>query len=64
MSDSVTKWYEMQEENKISLQIDKEMAAADIGQENNKAYKILIDYDIKDIIKAVELYKLNTNGIG
>ena len=23
MSDSVTKWYEMQEENKISLQIDK-----------------------------------------
>ena len=57
MSDSVTKWYEMQEENKISLQIDKEMAAADIGQENNKAYKILIDYDIKDIIKAVELYK-------
>ena len=57
MSDSVTKWYEMQEENKISLQIDKKMAAAGIGQENNKAYKILIDYDIKDIIKAVELYK-------
>ena len=37
MSDSVKAWYEMQEEIKASLQADKEMAAAGIGQENKKA---------------------------
>ena len=56
MSDSVKKWFEMQEEIKVSLQADKEMAAAGIGQENKKAYRILIDYDIKDIREAVKLY--------
>ena len=56
MSDSVKAWYEMQEENKASLQADKEMAAAGIGQENKKAYRILIDYNIKDIRKALEIY--------
>ena len=59
MSDSVTKWFEMQEEKKASLQADKEMASAGIGQENNKAYRILIDYNIEDIRKAVEIYKEN-----
>ena len=47
----------MQEENKASLQADKEMAAAGIGQENKKAYRILIDYDIEDIREAVKLYE-------
>ena len=56
MSDSVKKWFEMQEENKASLQADKEMAAAGIGQENKKAYRILIDYNIEDIRKALEIY--------
>jgi len=66
MSDSVKKWFEMQEEKEVSLQADKEMAAAGIGQENKevlytiplprKAYKILIDYDIEDIREAVKLY--------
>jgi hypothetical protein len=59
MSDSVKKWFEMQEEKKASLQADKEMASAGIGQENNKAYRILIDYNIEDIRKAVEIYKEN-----
>jgi len=59
MSDSVKKWFEMQEEKKASLQVDKEMASAGIGQENNKAYRILIDYNIEDIRKAVEIYKEN-----
>ncbi len=49
----------MQEEKKASLQADKEMASAGIGQENNKAYRILIDYNIEDIRKAVEIYKEN-----
>jgi len=57
MSDSVKAWYEMQEEIKASLQADKEMVAAGIGQENKKAYRILIDYDIKDIREAVKLYE-------
>ena len=34
MSDSVKKWYEMQEEIKVSLQADEEMAKAGIGQES------------------------------
>ena len=59
MSDSVTKWFEMQEEKKASLQADKEMASAGIGQENNKAYRILIDYNIEDIREAVKLYEEN-----
>ena len=59
MSDSVKKWFEMQEEKKASLQADKEMASAGIGQENKKAYRILIDYNIEDIRKAVEIYKEN-----
>ena len=66
MSDSVKKWFEMQEEIKVSLQADKEMAAAGIGQKNKevlythapnrKAYRILIDYNIEDIREAVKLY--------
>ena len=36
MSDSVKKWFEMQEEKEVSLQADKEMAAAGIGQENKE----------------------------
>jgi len=59
MSDSVKKWFEMQEEIKVSLQADKEMAAAGIGQENKKAYRILIDYNIEDIREAVKLYEEN-----
>jgi hypothetical protein len=59
MSDSVTKWFEMQEEKKASLQADKEMASAGIGQENNKAYRILIDYNIEDIREAVKLHEEN-----
>jgi|TARA_R110001599_G_scaffold69959_1_gene196807 hypothetical protein len=59
MSDTVKKWHEMQEEIKTSLQADKEMASAGIGQENNKAYRILIDYDIKDIIRAIDIHKAN-----
>ena len=59
MSDSVKKWFEMQEEMKVSLQADKEMAAAGIGQENKKAYRILIDYNIEDIREAVKLYEEN-----
>jgi|11BtaG_2_1085332.scaffolds.fasta_scaffold04992_3 hypothetical protein len=59
MSDSVKAWYEMQEEIKASLQVDKEMVAAGIGQENKKAYRILIDYNIEDIKKAVEIYEQN-----
>ena len=56
MSDSVKKWFEMQEEKEVSLQADKKMAAAGIGQENKKAYRILIDYNIEDIREAVKLY--------
>jgi len=44
MSDSVKKWHEMQEENKAIVSNVK------------KAYKILIDYDIRDIEKALEIY--------
>ena len=72
MSDSVKKWFEMQEEKEVSLQADKEMAAAGIGQENKevlythaasnrKAYRILIDYDIEDIREAVKLYDKTRN---
>ena len=57
MSDTVKKWHEMQEEINTSLQADKEMASAGIGQENKKAYKILIDYDIKDIIRAIDIHR-------
>ena len=49
----------MQEEKKASLQADKEMASAGIGQENKKAYRILIDYNIEDIREAVKLYDKN-----
>jgi hypothetical protein len=44
MSDSIKKWHEMQEENKAIVSNVK------------KAYKILIDYDIQDIEKALEIY--------
>jgi hypothetical protein len=44
MSDSVKAWHEMQEENKKIVSNVK------------KAYKILIDYDIQDIKKALEIY--------
>jgi hypothetical protein len=59
MSDSVKAWHEMQEELWSSMQADREMAAAGIGQENKKAYRILIDYKIEDIRKAVEIYEQN-----
>jgi hypothetical protein len=49
MSDSVKKWFEMQEENE-----NKEVLHTHAP--NKKAYKILIDYDIKDIREAVNLY--------
>jgi len=47
MSDSVKKWHEMQGEIKASLQADKEMAAAGIGQENKNVenqYLFVLDY--------------------
>ena len=56
MSDSVKKWHEMQEEKLVSLQADEAMAKQGIGQENKKAYKILLDYNVEDIKKALEIY--------
>jgi hypothetical protein len=53
MSDSVKAWNEMQEENKKIISNTK------------KAYKILVEYDIQDIEKAVEIYyKTNTKQVG
>ena len=56
MSDSVKKWFEMQEEIKTSLQADKEMASAGIGQENKKAYRILIDLSLIHISEPTRPY--------
>ena len=57
MSDSVKKWHEMQEEKLHFLNLaDEAMAKQGIGQENKKAYKILLDYDVEDIKKALEIY--------
>jgi len=56
MSDSIKAWHEMQQENLASLQADEAMAKQGIGQENKKAYRILIDYDIEDIKRALEIY--------
>ena len=52
MSDSVKAWYEMQEEKKSGKLI------API-KHPEKAYRILIDYNIEDIREAVKLYEEN-----
>lgn len=52
MSDSVKKWFEMQEENE-----NKEVLHTHAP--NKKAYRILIDYNIKDIREAVKIYEEN-----
>jgi hypothetical protein len=52
MSDSVKKWFEMQEENE-----NKEVLHTHAP--NKKAYRILIDYNIEDIREAVKLYEEN-----
>jgi len=52
MSDSVKKWHEMQGEIKASLQADKEMAAAGIGQENkNVETKKTIGFQVMKLVK-------------
>lgn len=54
MSDSVKKWFEMQEEKE-----HKDVLYTHTP--NRKAYRILIDYDIKDIREAVKLYDKTRN---
>ena len=54
MSDSVKAWYEMQEDRENGRLI------API-KHPEKAYRILIDYDIKTIEKAVEIFYENLN---
>lgn len=51
MSDSVKKYHELVEEGAIN--IDTKINAP------KKAYRILIDYDIKDIKEAVKIYENN-----
>ena len=51
MSDSVKAWHEMQDEEKLKLFKQEEKRL-----QNKKAYRILIDYDIEDIKKALEIY--------
>lgn len=50
MSDSVTKWFEMQKEKE-----NKEVLHTHAP--NRKAYRILIDYNIEDIREAVKIYE-------
>ena len=46
MSDSVKAYFEMQEEIKVSLQADEEMAKAGIGQEfGTTKYVFLLDFN-------------------
>ncbi len=54
MSDSVKAWYEMQEDRENGRLIEP-------IKHPEKAYRILIDYDIKTIEKAVEIFYENLN---
>ena len=54
MSDSVKAWYEMQEDRENGKLIAP-------TKHPEKAYRILIDYDIKTIEKAVEIFYENLN---
>ena len=70
MSDSVKKWYEMQEEKLSSLKADQEMAKQGIGQETIKIqiwqwniikeilYDYLDEYDHIEDVRQV-LIKIN-----
>ena len=68
MSDSVKKWYEMQEDKKIYESPDggktvRERPAVDLNsfilsdEEKKKAYQILCDYDKKVILHAARILK-------
>ena len=52
MSDSVKAWYEMQEDRENGRLIAP-------TKHPEKAYRILIDYDIKTLEKAVEIFYEN-----
>ena len=59
MSDTVKKWHEMQGEKILSDQGGEYTVphkGAEAKEINKKAYKILIDYNIEDIKKALEIY--------
>jgi hypothetical protein len=70
MSDSVKKWYEMQEEKLFSIKADEEIAKQGIGQETVKIqiwqwsiikevlYDYLDDYDHREDIRQI-LIKIN-----
>ena len=68
MSDSVKKWYEMQEDKKIYESPDggktvRERPAVDLDsfilsdKDKKKAYQILCDYDKKVILYAARILK-------
>ena len=68
MSDSVKKWYEMQEDKKIYESPDggktvRERPAVNLDsfilsdEEKKKAYQILCDYDKKVILHAARILK-------
>ena len=50
MSDSVKKWFEMQEDKELEKNLELHP---------KKAYRILIDYNIEDIREAVKIYEEN-----
>ncbi len=70
MSDSVKKWYEMQEEKRFTIKADEEIAKQGIGQETVKIqiwqwsiikevlYDYLDDYDHREDIRQI-LIKIN-----
>jgi len=51
MSDSVKKYHELVEDGTINTNTKV--------KQPKKAYRILIDYDIKDIKEAVDIYEKN-----
>tara|TARA_B100000963_G_scaffold211303_1_gene184150 strand:- start:190 stop:351 length:162 start_codon:yes stop_codon:yes gene_type:complete len=51
MSDSVKKYYELVEEGVIDPNAK--------SKDPQKAFRILVEYDIEDIKKAVEIYENN-----
>lgn len=58
MSDSVKKWYEMQEEEKQSQLLSDYVETKENLQLRKKAYRILVEYNEKEIRLANQILDL------